>query len=251
MPSMIHMQDRLTALNKAALSGAWAPADAVDWRMTPRRPDWLLPGDFAALTGQLLRGETLAADICHRLQDLVKGALRESFRIQEEEERRHIDLLNRYIEKLNCAAQPSRMTEVFSKTLGWQGDAAALVLINNVVLEAEALTLYRAIETALGCPLFRGIAMRISKDEARHVRLGQMILDTILENMPLDERIGIFVWIRDQWRKTALAALDEYSAALRAVCGIEDRAFLQARWATHQASFSRCGFLPASIMAGL
>ena len=241
----------LARLNKFASESMVSAADTIDWHLEPRRPDWLSASDFAVLLGQLLRGEALAADVCSKIKGEVSGALRESFRMQEEDERRHIYFLNRYMDRLGCAAGPSRIADVFSQTLSWHGNPAALILVNNVVLEAEALTLYKAVGFALDCPLFRAIATRIGKDEARHVRLGQLIIDDMVKNVPHNERNEIFVWIRTMWHRAAEAALNDYSGALRAACGMADTGFLKARWASHEAALAQCGFLPSKVMASL
>jgi hypothetical protein len=210
MPDCARFHSRLAKLYSPAPRARWNADEAIDWTLETHRPFWLSQTSLAVLIGQLLSGEALAAEICRRLQATLSEPWHNALRKQEAEEARHIELLSRYAQRVEINLQTAGLDSVFAVALDWLGNPAALVLLNNIVLESEALALYRTTRIAIGCPLFSAIATHIGNDESRHIRLGRLMIKQTLNAVSQDEQIVIFSWIKDLWWKAGRTALAAY-----------------------------------------
>lgn len=245
---MRNTHNRLARLYSPAPRARLNADETIDWTLEPHRPVWLSQASLAVLIGQLLSGETLAAKICRKLQANLSEPWQDALRIQEEEEVRHIELLSRYAQRVESNPQPTVLDSVFAAALDWRGNPAALVILNNIVLESEALALYRTTQIAIGCPLFSAIATHIGKDESRHIRLGRLMIEQALSAVSQDEQIVIFAWIKDLWWKAGRTALAAYGDV---DFSSEASHMLESRWQSHQRALSRSGLLTAGVAARL
>jgi hypothetical protein len=68
-----------------------------------------------------------------------------------------------------------------------------------MVFEGGAVALIEKLVRRFPCPLFAALNARILIDEARHVAFGRDYLARRLPQMPADERIALYRWVRDLW----------------------------------------------------
>ncbi len=222
----------------------WSLDSDIDWHTPVMPPDWLPRSSHAALVSQFMYGERATIDVCRRLLPAMDDAgVRALLDTQIADEERHAKVFERYLGILGeWAPMEPAFAETLDRALAWTGSPLGLVVFFHIVLEGEALRSLQALAAALPCPLFRQINTLVARDEARHVAFGKHYLRRHLADMPLDERIGIFRWIRALWRDGAhemLAGLPMSGASIDPW----HRHWVDEGWAGHSRTLAMIGLV--------
>ena len=219
----------------------WDPARDIDWRIAPARPRWLPRRNHVVFVSQFLHGEAVSLTVCRRLAVTLSGPDRSALDRQSEDEARHVSAFRLYLERLGDAGPRSfALDRVLEAITGWQGSQAGILLANHVLLEGEALAVQRELAT-FPCPLLRQVARRVMHDEARHVVLGRRLLRRAVADLSLDERVGLYDWLRCLWHAGVWAAARDHGGV---VFGhILTQGAIAARWARQRRALERLGLI--------
>ena len=217
--------------------------EAVDWSVAPIRPRWATRRAYVEAVSQLLHAERATQLACsHLATALPEPAAVRFVDGQARDEARHASMYARYLERLgDIAPMDEALAASIENALEWHHSVPTMMVAFNVVLEGEAVRLHGAAARAFPCPLLRGIATTVGRDEARHVAFGQLYLTRALASLDVEERRAIYLDVRALWR-----AIAQPSASDRPGGTILRRAwrgYMAARWRTHCRTFERIGLI--------
>ncbi len=182
-------------------AGAQQKDDGLDWATPlPRQLPWQQPV-ARGIVNQFVSGEEATARLCLRvLPRIASLAARDCLLVQIEDERRHAGSYHRYLARLGGkATQQSFLEEAVERCLAWNGAPEAALLAFHVIVEGEALAFQDTARNWIHDPLFTEMSRQIARDEARHVAFGRLYLSHALPQLPLQERIEIYHWLRALW----------------------------------------------------
>lgn len=197
----------MTSLNAQlrALSAKGAQADGehpdLDWSQPRSRLTlWQRPV-VCGIVNQFIGGEEATARLCKEVAPRIGlAAARDFLMIQVEDERRHAEIYRRYLMRLDGKpAQQSLLDQAVERSLSWKGAPEAALLAFHVIVEGEALAFQDKARARISDPLFDDMSRQIAKDEARHIAFGRLYLSQSLPNLPLQERVEIYHWLRALW----------------------------------------------------
>lgn len=195
----------MDALLEKEIEGQWCAEDAIDWQLEVIKPRWMRRRTYAKLISQFYHGEQATQNLCRQLINTIDDEDAQKFlRYQLADEIRHDDVFSRYLAKLGDISPPDPvLSEALEGSLEWSGSPLGLVVAFHVVFEGGALHILESLCTSLPCPLFRQINARILPDEARHVAFGVDYLRRHLPGLDRDERIAMYLWLRERWSQAA------------------------------------------------
>ena len=177
----------------------------LDWQgSAPKLARWRWP-IARGIVMEFIGGEEATARLCREIAPRIDlPAARDCLDLQVKDETRHAELYRRYLSRLG--AQPPRnnfLDDAVERSLSWQGAPEAALLAFHVIVEGEALALQDAARNWIPDPLFAEMSRQIAIDEARHVAFGKIYLNQALPEVPLQERIEIYRWLRALWFDSA------------------------------------------------
>ncbi|MDJ0786353.1 MAG: ferritin-like domain-containing protein [Myxococcota bacterium] len=141
------------------------------------------------LLSQFLHGEQgalmTAAAVTHAVPDYEAKLYAAS---QTMDEARHVEVYERYINKLAMAYPISPwLKNVIDATL--QADHYAKVMVGmNMVVEGLALAAFHNMSKQTTCPLLKDLTDMVLQDESRHVAFGNLYLQRTISDMHPDDR---------------------------------------------------------------
>ena len=170
--------NRLTKLLENVTDGQWSPIEDIKWDQEPMLPTWISPKLYAAAVSQLYYGEIATIWACQRLLAELTGArVRQFLRAQINDEERHAETYLGYLRKLgDVAPMDESLATALAGTMTWLGSYHGLIVAFHILLEGEALRLQQDLIKWFPCPLLSQINKKISRDEARHVAFGKILL---------------------------------------------------------------------------
>ncbi len=204
MTAQIDPQRGLTAqLENLAAKAAAAQACLVelDWEaQAPKLAPWRRPVARGIVT-EFIGGEEATARLCREIAPRISlPAARKCLQYQVEDETRHAALYRRYLARIGGQApQRNFLDAAVDRSLSWNGAPEAALLAFHIIVEGEALALQDKARDWIPDPLFEEMSRQIARDEARHVAFGKIYLAQSLPNLPLQERIEIYRWLRGLW----------------------------------------------------
>jgi hypothetical protein len=115
------------------------------------------------------------------------------------EEARHSLVQARYLERIGVKVRSKHA--LYKREPYPQGDTRAGTLMMNVISEARASALYKALATQVSEPVIRKIWKLLGRDEARHCRAFSVFMrelcDDNVENQAAVMRMG-YIWLADR-----------------------------------------------------
>lgn len=207
-------QEKLGNLYRKAKQAQWDAEQQLDWSVTidPSQPiidetrNFFLRMPFfkrlsqtqrdtfgahatAQLLSQFLHGEQgalmTAAALTHAVPDYDAKLYCAT---QAMDEARHVEVYNRYINKLAIVYPISPwLKELIDATLAANHYAKIMVGMNMVV-EGLALASFHNMRKDTACPLLRSLTELVLRDESRHVAFGNVYLRETLGEMHPDDR---------------------------------------------------------------
>lgn len=222
-------------------------AATLDWSLAPVRPRWATARAYVEAVSQLYHGERATARACRRLASaLPEPAAIRFVAAQARDEARHARLYARYLARLGDIAPMDEalagaIDGAYDGALGRHHSVAAMMVALHVVLEGEAVHLQGAVRRALPCPLLRGIAATVGRDEARHVAFGRLYLTRALAGLGPGERRAIYLDVHALWRDVARPSAGDGPGG--AILRRAWRGYMAARWRVHCRTFERIGLI--------
>ena len=197
------MSDLDAQLRSLAEKGARAQREesGLNWDAAlPRQLPWQRP-IARGIVNQFVGGEEATARLCRRvLPRIASAAARDCLLVQVEDERRHAETYRHYLTRLGGeATRHDFLDEAVERCLAWSGAPEAALLAFHVIVEGEALAFQDTARNWIRDPLFDEMSRQIARDEARHVAFGRLYLSHALPQLPLQERIEIYRWLRALW----------------------------------------------------
>ena len=205
--------NRLTKLLENVTDGQWSPIEDIKWDQEPMLPTWISPKLYAAAVSQLYYGEIATIWACQRLLAELTGArVRQFLRAQINDEERHAETYLGYIRKLgDVAPMDESLATALAGTMTWPGSYHGLIVAFHILLEGEALRLQQDLIKWFPCPLLSQINKKISRDEARHVAFGKILLQNEIIGLDVDERMSIYLWVKSIWGECSRAAIARFA----------------------------------------
>lgn len=226
---MTDLNRQLRVLATKGVQAQVAHAD-LDWSQPrPRLTLWQRPV-VCGIVNQFIGGEEATARLCEEVAPRIGlDAARDCLMVQVEDERRHAEIYRRYLERLGGRpAQQGLLDEAVERALSWKGAPEAALLAFHVIVEGEALAFQDKARSRIPDPLFDDMSRQIAKDEARHIAFGRLYLSHSLPNLPLQERIEIYLWLRALWFDgTTRLARGQLGKVIAAAM---PRSWMQKRW---------------------
>ncbi len=207
-------QDKLKNLYSKAKQRQWDGEEKLDWsieidpskpiiderqnefqklrffqKMSKSQQEKLTAHATCQLLSQFLHGEQgalmTAAAVTHAVPDYEAKLYSAS---QTMDEARHVEVYERYINKLAMAYPISPwLKDVIDATL--QADHYAKIMVGmNMVVEGLALGAFHNMRKQTTCPLLRDLTEYVLQDESRHVAFGHLYLERTIADMHQDER---------------------------------------------------------------
>jgi hypothetical protein len=203
----------LARLIEKAEGDDWSPETHIDWDTRIRFPLWFRKRTYRSLVSQFHHGELAVRRMCETLRPRMEDAQARRFLdLQIADEVKHARVYLDYAERLGgIAPMEEELERALAESLDWPGSPAGPILAFHMVFEGGAVALIEKLAGRLPCPLFRAINARILIDEARHVAFGAHYLGQRLTHMPAEERIALFCWVRDLWRRAGTEARRRYT----------------------------------------
>lgn len=194
---------RIEALIAKAEAATWPADDAAFWSSRPVRPRHISRAKYRAMVSQIYHGECTTLAVCKRLSDEIPDPLAARFlALQADEERRHAQMFERYLEPLGgIAPVDPGLGGAFARTLSWDGPWQAVAVAVNVILEAETIRLLLRSPHLFSCPKLRTIIDVVTRDEARHLAFGRLFIAPHLAALSVEERRRIYLWVLSLWRE--------------------------------------------------
>ncbi len=207
-------QEKLENLYRKAKQAQWDAEQQLDWsvEIDPSKPiideqrNFFLRMPFfkrlsqtqrtifaahatAQLLSQFLHGEQGALMTASALTHAVPDYDAKLYcATQAMDEARHVEVYNRYINKLAIIYPISPwLKELIDATLSANLYAKIMVGMNMVV-EGLALAAFHNMRRDTACPLLRSLTEYVLRDESRHVAFGNVYLRATLATMHPDER---------------------------------------------------------------
>ena len=205
--------NRLTKLLENVTDGQWSPIEDIKWDQEPMLPTWISPKLYAAAVSQLYYGEIATIWACQRLLAELTGArVRQFLRAQINDEERHAETYLGYLRKLgDVAPMDESLATALAGTMTWLGSYHGLIVAFHILLEGEALRLQQDLIKWFPCPLLSQINKKISRDEARHVAFGKILLQNEIMGLDVDERMSIYLWVKSIWGECSRAAIARFA----------------------------------------
>ncbi|MCH8183465.1 MAG: ferritin-like domain-containing protein [Proteobacteria bacterium] len=194
---------RIEALIAKAEAATWPADDAAFWSSRAVRPRHISRAKYRAMVSQIYHGECTTLAVCKRLSDEIPDPLAARFlALQADEERRHAQMFERYLEPLGgIAPVDPGLGGAFARTLSWDGPWQAVAVAVNVILEAETIRLLLRSPHLFSCPKLRTIIDVVTRDEARHLAFGRLFIAPHLAALSVEERRRIYLWVLSLWRE--------------------------------------------------
>jgi len=245
-PPHEHQFDTIMANGQAR---QWSMEEDINWRQDIIPPGWMVRRFHGALISQFLHGEEATVRVCHRLMtEISDPAIRKLLAAQIADENRHAGVYEKYLARLgDWAPMEPAMADTVERALQWNGSPLGLVVAFHILLEGEALRSLQDLAVELPCPLFRQINRLVVRDEARHVAFGKLYLKQQLKELPAEERMAIYRWIKTLWDDCTAGTLSRFcitgfvTAALR-------RRWVDDGWDQHSRSLVEIGLVNAEDM---
>jgi hypothetical protein len=141
------------------------------------------------LLSQFLHGEQgalmTAAAVTHAAPDYEAKLYSAS---QTFDEARHVEVYERYIEKLGIVYPISPwLKETIDATLS-SGSFAKTMVGMNMIVEGLALAAFHNMRRNASCSLLRSLTENVLRDESRHVAFGNVYLARVISDMHPDDR---------------------------------------------------------------
>jgi len=195
------VETSLASLLSKGQSAQYQSCDDFDWSLRATLPLWLPKSMAASAISQFYFGEITTSRMCRQILNSVDGATARDFlEIQALDEDRHSEIYLKYLNKIGGLAKINPAVDnSYRQALSWTGAPEAIILAFHVILEGESLRLQHDVDDWMPCPLFKEIAARIARDEARHVAFGKIYLKQSLPHLLQAQRLEIYVWVRDLW----------------------------------------------------
>ena len=205
--------NRLTKLLENVTDGQWSPSEDIKWDQEPMLPTWISPKLYAAAVSQLYYGEIATIWTCQRLLAELTGArVRQFLRAQINDEERHAETYLGYLRKLgDVAPMDESLATALAGTMTWPGSYHGLIVAFRILLEGEALRLQQDLIKWFPYPLLSQINKKISRDEARHVAFGKILLQNEIMGLDVDERMSIYLWVKSIWGECSRAAIARFA----------------------------------------
>ena len=205
--------NRLTKLLENVTDGQWSPSEDIKWDQEPMLPTWISPKLYAAAVSQLYYGEIATIWTCQRLLAELTGArVRQFLRAQINDEERHAETYLGYLRKLgDVAPMDESLATALAGTMTWPGSYHGLIVAFHILLEGEALRLQQDLIKWFPYPLLSQINKKISRDEARHVAFGKILLQNEIMGLDVDERMSIYLWVKSIWGECSRAAIARFA----------------------------------------
>lgn len=216
--------------------------ERIDWTLDVTPPRWMPRSAYVTAVSQLYHGElaTLAMcrDLLNRLSDPTD---RDALQAQIADESRHIGIYRRYLGRLGDIAPPEPALEAaLDGRYIWEGSPLGTIVAVHLLLEGEGLRVQRDFGRWFPCALLRQIHGSISPDEARHVAFGRRTVAARIASLSQEERIGIYRWLEDLWRRCSQASQSDLPGFIRLSMG---RRWIDERWARHRRVLIRTGLI--------
>ncbi len=234
--------DRLARLAADGSKAATRASDAVDWTAPIKPPAWMPRRGYITAVSQFYHGELATIEICKRvLPELADPLAQEFVRTQIADEERHAALYARYLNQLGGIGEiEAGVAKAYQGARAWRGTHLGPIILSHIVLEGEGLRLQHLYSRWFPCPLFRQINRTVARDEARHVAFGKIYLRRTLPDLPLDERMAIYRWIRSMWFDCADAIRGEMPQSIVLLLG---RTWMADRWRQPQRDLVAIGLV--------
>ena len=117
-----------------------------------------------------------------------------------------------------------------------------MIVAFHILLEGEALRLQQDLVKWFPCPLLSQINRKISRDEARHVAFGKILLQNEIMGIDIDERMAIYLWVKSIWGECSRAALARFAMPGPVAKGIAHYR-LGRRWTRAVRTFEEIGLI--------
>ena len=205
----------------------------IDWTLDVAPPRWMPARAYVTAVSQLYHGELATLAMCRDLLDRLNDPRdRNALRSQIVDESRHIDIYRCYLDRLGDIAPPEpALQAALEGRYIWEGSPLGTIVAVHLLIEGEGLRVQRDFGRWFPCELLRQVHDRISPDEARHVAFGRRTVAARIASLSQEERIGIYRWLEDLWRRCSLASQADLPAFIRLSIG---RRWIDERWARHK-----------------
>ncbi len=205
--------NRLATLLENVTKGQWSPLEDIEWDQELILPKWISPKLYTAAVSQLYYGEIATIWACQRLLGELTGSrVRQFLYAQIKDEERHADTYLMYLRRLgDVAPMDESLATALEGAVAWSGSYHGLIVAFHILLEGEALRLQQDLIKWFPCPLLAQINRKISRDEARHVAFGKILLQNEIMSIDIDERLAIFLWVKSIWGECSRASLTRFA----------------------------------------
>jgi hypothetical protein len=177
------------------------------------------------------------------LEELDGPRVRRFLQSQIADETRHAGIYRDYLERLGgLAPMDEALATALERAMAWPGSYHGLIVAFHILLEGEALRLQQDLVKWFPCPLLAQINRKISRDEARHVAFGKILLQNEVGDLDADERRAIYLRVKAIWGECSRAAIQRFAkpgALARSVAHYR----LGRRWARAVRTFEEIGLV--------
>jgi hypothetical protein len=195
------------------------------------------------VVSQLYHGEIATSRICRAwAKDLEPGPVRQCLEIQIEDELRHAEAYERYLDPLGGVDEvDGALAWALDAMLGGPAGAIGTMVAFHVVVEGEVLRVQDSLARLLPCPLLDQINRRVARDEARHVAFGRMYLTEALADLSADDRDRLYRWLHDLWHETTRRTLSQRTGSWAMRRSL--RKWFEGGWRHHAAALRQIGLI--------
>ena len=134
------------------------------------------------------------------------------------------------------------LATALERAMAWLGSYHGLIVAFHILLEGEALRLQQDLVKWFPCPLLAQINRKISRDEARHLAFGKILLQNEVGDLDADERMAIYLRVKAMWGECSRAAIQRFAkpgALAKSVAHYR----LGRRWARAVRTFEEIGLV--------
>ena len=236
--------ERLVRLLANGTEGQWSSNEDIDWDREPLVPGRISSSLYTEAVSQLYYGEIATVRVCRRLLDELNGPrVRLFLQTQIGDETRHAGIYGGYLERLGgLAPMDDVLAAALDRAMAWPGSYHGLIVAFHILLEGEALRLQQDLVKWFPCPLLAQINRKISRDEARHVAFGKILLQNEITNLDAEERMEIYLQVKEMWSECSRAAIRRF-AKPSAVAKTIAHYRLGRRWARAVRTFEEIGLV--------
>ena len=236
--------DRLVRLLANGNEGQWSSNADIDWDRQPIVPGWISSSLYTAAVSQLYYGEIATVRVCRKLLEELNGPrVRLFLQTQIADETRHAGIYRAYLERLGgLSPMDDVLAAALDRAMAWPGSYHGLIVAFHILLEGEALRLQQDLVKWFPCPLLAQINRKISRDEARHVAFGKILLQNEIMNLDSEERMEIYLQVKAMWGECSRAAIQRF-AKPGAVAKTIANYRLRRRWARAVRTFAEIGLV--------